>query len=73
MTKRVNKQLRRSLKKYSTLANVLASVSTVGFGVLYFYVDYLTLISLSVVIGILATAGIAGKIIQEEIEDEEDV
>jgi len=73
MTKRVNKQLRRSLKKYSTLANVLASVSTVGFGVLYFYVDYLTLISLSVVIGILATAGITGKIIQEEIEDEEDV
>lgn len=73
MTKRVNKQLRRSLKKYSTSANVLASVSTVGFGVLYFYVDYLTLISLSVVIGILATAGIAGKIIQEEIEDEEDV
>ena len=73
MTKRTNKQLRRSLKKYSTLANVLASVSTVGFGVLYFYVDYLTLIPLSIVIGVLATAGIAGKVIQEEIEDEEDV
>ncbi len=73
MTKRTKKQLRRSLKKYSTLANVLASVSTVGFGVLYFYVDYLTLIPLSVVIGVLATAGIAGKVIQEEIEDEEDV
>ncbi len=73
MTKRTKKQLRRSLKKYSTLANVLASVSTVGFGVLYFYVDYLTLIPLSVVIGVLATAGIAGKVIQEEIEDEENV
>ena len=73
MTKRTNRQLRRSLKKYSTLANVLASVSTVGFGVLYFYVDYLTLIPLSIVIGVLATAGIAGKVIQEEIEDEEDV
>lgn len=73
MTKRTKKQLRRSLKKYSTLANVLASVSTVGFGVLYFYVDYLTLIPLSVVIAVLATAGIAGKVIQEEIEDEEDV
>ena len=73
MTRRTKKQLRRSLKKYSTLANLLASVSTVGFGVLYFYVDYLTLIPLSVVIGVLATAGIAGKVIQEEIEDEEDV
>ena len=68
-----NRKFRHSLKKYSTLANVLASVSTVGFGVLYFYVDYLTLIPLSIVIGVLATAGIAGKVIQEEIEDEEDV
>ncbi len=73
MTKRTNRQLRHSLKKYSTLANVLASASTVGFGVLYFYVDYLTLIPLSVVIGVLATAGITGKVIQEEIEDEDDV
>ena len=68
-----NRKFRHSLKQYSTLANVLASVSTVGFGVLSFYVDYLTLIPLSIVIGVLATAGIAGKVIQEEIEDEEDV
>lgn len=73
MTKRTQRKIRRSLKKYSTLANVLASVSTVGFGVLYFYVDYLTLIPLSVVILALATMGITGKVIQEEIEDEDDV
>ena len=63
---------RKSLKKYSTLANILAAISTVGFGALFFYVDYLTLLPLSVVIAVLAIAGITGKVIKDEIEDEED-
>ena len=67
----MNSKLRQILKKYSTLANVLAGVSASGFGMLMLFVDYLTFWPLLIISALLCLFGIVGYVIKEELEEDE--
>ncbi len=66
----MNRKFKRVLKKYSTLANVLAGLSASGFTMLMLFVDYLTFWPLFGISALLLLAGVIGYTIKEEIEED---
>jgi hypothetical protein len=68
--KKIEKDWKKVFQRYSFITHLLIAISSVGFGVIVPFVDYMPFWVMCTVSGILAILGLVGSFIKQESQED---